>query len=270
MKKCPIDAGVLLVFGETNDFTILKCQNCGFGLTADFPKQIGDYHRDETYIQEETLFRNIFNKRVKHILKYIKKGRVLEIGCSTGLLLSLLKDKGWDVMGVEPSQKAAAMAMKRGIEVQVKKFEEIKFKKRFNLVILNHTFEHLEDPFKSLEKIYSILEKDGLLLIDVPNFGSFSANTMKTKWSLLLPLEHPWHFTSQSLQLLLKQKKYEVETIYSASGVWDYADPFAGLVKSLLSLKKRFFNELIWTVPTWFITKINKGSGLTVLARKTT
>jgi len=50
-----------------------------------------NYHRDKDYLANESLFRNIFLNRVNLISKFINKGKVLELGCSTGVMLKLFK-----------------------------------------------------------------------------------------------------------------------------------------------------------------------------------
>src|SRR3990167_2933751 len=119
-----------------------------------------NYHRDKDYIKYEGLFENMFQKRVNLISKFIKRGRMLEIGSATGVMLRLFKKNGWDVSGVE-SSGSADKAKKKGLRVLKTKFEDAKFPKDyFNLVVLNHVLEHLEKPAEVLFKIRSLLKVD--------------------------------------------------------------------------------------------------------------
>lgn len=257
-----------LLCSANEKFLIYKCPNCGLGKTNNLSSQKGDYHRDETYIIEEKLFKNIFQKRVEIIKKFIQKGKVLEIGCSTGLMLSIFKNMGWEVEGVEISKQAASAAQKRGINIYTQPFKEISFDKKFDLIILNHTLEHLSDPPKIIRKVSTLLTKDGILYIDLPNFGGLTSSLMKCLWPHLLPNEHNYHFTYQSLTLLLK--KFNLNPIFDerASGIWDYANPFEGILLSLLSFKKRFFIEFFTAIPSLIISKMKIGSDLMVIAKK--
>ena len=267
-KKCLICQNNCNVFTQLRDLIIYKCPSCGFGFTENVKLQKGEYHRDETYIEEEDLFENIFQKRVNLISQLQKPGKVLEVGCSTGLLLSLLKKKGWEVEGVELSKKAAEVARSRGIDAVVGTFEEFKTKNKYNLIIFNHVLEHLENPQDILEKAKFLLFSRGLILISLPNFDSFSASIQKGAWPLLLPEEHLWHFTPKSMRILLT--KLGLKTIYEEeiSGIWDYGNPLLGLWRSLKGLKKRFIVEVLSAVPTFLLTKLNKGSGMIVFAKK--
>lgn len=267
-KNCLICSYPTYEFTKTKNHIIYKCSFCGFGYTGQLNAQTGGYHRDDTYIQEENLFKNIFSRRVKEISKFIKSGKVLEIGCSTGLMLSLFKEKGFNVKGVEISKKAAEIGTGRGIEIITVPFEKVRLNEKFDLIILNHTLEHLEEPLKVLEKAKSLLTPKGYLMIDLPNFDSPMAKFWKKRWAHLLPDEHLWHFTPKSFQILFKKLDFKMLKIKRASGIWDFGNPYKEIFDSLKGLKKRFVNNAFTAVPSLVMTKLNKGSDLLVIARK--
>lgn len=261
---CPICNFKVNLFCKAEESEIFKCVNCGFGFTKNLKNKIGDYHRDNIYIEEKNLFENIFQKRVKIISRYKKNGKALEIGCSTGLFLSLLKTKGWQVKGVEVSQKAAKLAIKKGINVEIAPFEKINFKDKFDLVILNHTLEHLDNPYQVVKKIKQILNKNGLIFIDLPNFDSFSVKIFREKWPMLLPDEHLWHFTNKSMDIFLNNLGFNIIYSENASGIWDFGNPIGEIFSALFNFKKRFINEALTALPSLLITKLGMGTGLTI------
>lgn len=228
------------------------------------------YHRDEIYIANESLFSNIFRYTLNKVLKYKSSGSVLEIGSSTGLLLKLFLEKGWDVVGIEPSIKSAEYAVQRGIQTYNEIFEKVDIKKRFDVIILNHVLEHLEEPRIVLKKIRGLLREDGILVLNVPNAGSLTSKLYKDNWKYRLPEEHRWQFTLESLQKLLNEQNYTILEWEARSGIWEFADPYQELYDSFIKLKKRFIQNLITAIPAWFITKIKMGTGLSVIARKMT
>lgn len=268
IKTCLVCHQPLKLFCQKGDSKIYRCVSCGLGVTDQLKPQMGEYHRDDTYIKEETLFKNIFQKRVNIISRFKRGGRVLEVGCSTGLMLSLLKKRGFSVLGVEISPVAAQAAKERGIKVIVQPFEQVKFSNKFDVVIFNHTLEHLPDPLAVIKKAANILKKDGCLFIDLPNFGSLSARIYRCSWPLLLPDEHYYHFTLESLSKLLKVAGLGIIFNERASGIWDFAHPYLELWQALTHFKKRFFINALTAVPTFFVTKLGWGSGLTVVAFK--
>lgn len=267
-KNCSICGYPAKKFTEKSGHIIYKCINCGFGFTDSLNAQKGEYHRDETYITEEKLFENIFIRRVNEITKFLKTGKVLDIGCSTGVMLSIFKKKGFDVKGVEISKKAAEICRNKGIDVLIGPFEKIKFSEKFDLVVLNHTLEHLENPIEVLEKVKKILKPKGYLMIDLPNFDSPLAKLLRSKWPHLLPDEHLWHFTPKAFEVVLKKMDFRILAVKKASGIWDFGNPYLELNQSLFGFKKRFFPNVATLIPSWFFTKLNKGSDLLVIARK--
>ncbi len=258
------------LFGKKGRFEIDKCTNCGLGSTKNLKPQTGEYHRDEVYIHEQDLFENIFKRRIRAIEKYRSSpGKVLEIGSSTGLMLSVFKDRGWEVLGIEMSKLSAKFAQDKGIDTIVGTFEKSRIESgSIDVAILNHTMEHLEDPVQVISKIYRILKPGGLLLIDVPNFGSLSARYQQMNWSLLLPNEHLWHFTKESFENIFKQTGFDLIFCARPSGLWDFDDVFKELIRSFKSFEKRFFIELTTLIPSLIITKLGLGTDLTVIGRK--
>jgi SAM-dependent methyltransferase len=250
-------------------YEIVRCVDCGLTKTLGNPQvDYGSYHRDEEYQKYSKLFKNIFLNRVNTITRFVKTpGRALEIGCSTGTLLSILKDKNWEVWGVEPS-KSALVAASKGIRVVRKEFEQARLpQKYFDLIILNHTLEHLENPLSILAKANKLLNKGGIIFVDVPNFGSLGERLLGKKWPYIMPEEHLWHFSPSTLIQLLRKSGFR--SIYSRtqSGIFDYANPLKGMMDKFLMGSKSFFFDLI-SVPFAFInTKIGMGSSLTVIGK---
>lgn len=269
VKICTACATALNFLGNNNKVQIFKCPSCGLGATVNGKiKKYSAYHRDEIYLKEEGQFKNIFQKRVNLISKFKKTGKALEVGSSTGLFLSLLKNKGWDVEGVEVSKTAIEAARKMGISTITSTFEKAKLDPGYDLVIFNHVLEHLEDPTASLKKVNHVLKKGGLVLIDLPNFGSFWAKLQGPKWRYILPNEHLWHFTPKSLEVLLEKNGFSIISSETHSGIWGYGSPLKEIWDALTGRKKRFFSDLLSAFPALLLSKLNLGSGLTVVARR--
>lgn len=273
MKECLACNKKLRFLGENSGLDIFRCPSCGFGITSGiFSKtQYSAYHRDKVYVKEKEQFKNIFDKRVGIILKSKKGGKALEVGSSTGVFLSLLKERGWEVQGVEPSATSAQAASKMGIPTINTTFESAEIPKNsFDVIIFSHVLEHMEDPHTVLNKANQILKNGGIILIDVPNFASLTARLAGAGWKYILPKEHRWHFTPQSLSLLLNEAGFRVVYWETHSGIWDYGNPLKEIWQALTGRKKRFFTDVLTAIPASIITKLRLGTGLTLIAKKVT
>lgn len=221
-----------------------------------------NYHRDEDYKKYESLFENMFLKRVNLISKFVNKGRMLEIGSATGVMLKLFAKQGWDALGIEPSGSSQE-AKKKGLRVLNVKFEDSKLPKDyFNLVVLNHALEHMDNPKDVLRKINTLLKEGGIVFIDVPNFGSFSSKLLGNKWPYLLPEEHKHQFTKETLTILLEDNGFNVKYWESRSGIFEYANPLKELGR------KRFLIDIFTSPYALIATLLGMGDSMSFVAKK--
>ncbi len=114
-----------------------------------------DYHpysmavEDDPLLVSRLLRRYDQHKRYRAVERHIRvPGKILDIGCSTGLFLHSMQQHGWTTYGVEPSAYAANYAVQRfGLDVRQMVLEEAKFEANFfDVVSLWDVFEHLYDP----------------------------------------------------------------------------------------------------------------------------
>lgn len=270
-QKCISCGQRLNYLGETKDAKIYQCPECGMGVTlGEVPDdQYNAYHRDSVYVSAKDQFKNIFSKRVEIISKFKNGGKALEIGSSTGLFLSLLQEKGWEVLGIEPSSPAVKIARQREIPILNTTFEQANLvRNSFDVVIFNHVLEHMEDPVAIIRKAKNLLRKKGIIFIDVPNFASLSARLGGAGWQYILPKEHRWHFTPASLFHILEKASLQPLYWEAHSGIWGYGSPRQEVWESLRSLKKRFIADVVTAIPTYVLTKLKAGTGLTIVAQK--
>ena len=229
------------VFKNYKGIIIGKCTNCG--LLKTFPnknlKHIPQPSRDLFYEKNRRFFEGLFRPVVDKITSYKKTGKVLDIGCSSGILLQLLKNKGFDVYGIEPDKKAYLTASKKFKAKIFFGFLEgfaKKTKNKFDIIIYNHVLEHIDDVLNEIKLSKSILNKNGILTIGVPNTGNIIFSLRKKYWESLMPNEHIWHFSTEYLVNLLKDQGFKILNVsFSDDKRLDY--PFyKRLYFSVLSL----------------------------------
>jgi 2-polyprenyl-6-hydroxyphenyl methylase/3-demethylubiquinone-9 3-methyltransferase len=116
---------------------------------------------------------NILRKRLP-----LQNSKVLDIGCGGGLFLSLLKQQGADIIGIELSDSRAQYAKtKHGLEIHKRPIEDDFWQKgyanHFDAVTLWDVIEHVNYPMQTLQSAVNVLKRGGLLLIDTPCRDSF-------------------------------------------------------------------------------------------------
>ena len=155
---------------------------------------------------------------------------VFEIGAATGTDLLEFRAAGWQVTGCEPSEKACAVAQKRGITLQNCSAElAVMAPHQFGCVLINNVFEHLHDPVRVLEKVRCSLINDGVLVIIVPNHASWAARVFGAAWPGYDPPRHLWGFTAESIRDLLRRTGFELEYIaHKAPQRWCWEACVAG------------------------------------------
>ena len=238
------------------------------------------YHRDKVYLENESHFKNIFKKRFDIISCHFERPtrhpersrripfRILDIGASTGVLLDIFKENNWETWGVEPSE-SSKIAVKKGHKIIKNYFEAAKLPDNyFDLVIMNHTLEHLDNPNLVLKKIHKIIKQDGILLVDVPNAGGIGSKILGDKWPYRLPEEHKHQFTYESLSKFFENSGFKAIHFESRSGIFEFANPIKEIWESLITRKKRFFTNLINIPYDIFVTFFDAGDSMTIVGKK--
>jgi SAM-dependent methyltransferase len=134
-------------------------------------------------------------------------GRALDIGCGIGGALVCLRDRGWDVVGVEPDPALSEMARDRfDLPVITSLFDSTTFAgEQFDLTYSCHVWEHLDDPVATSRAAHQVLRPEtGHLVIVVPTFRR--ARTLA--WSCF-SAAHTYMFTHVSLGNILRQAGFE-------------------------------------------------------------
>jgi SAM-dependent methyltransferase len=116
------------------------------------------------------------NPRAERIFPHLpqKVGDMLDVGCSDGSLMSLAKEAGWRVWGVEPDDSTRRKAQKIGYVY--KNLEEVD--RTFDLVASVHVLEHVSEPIAFLRRKAELVNSDGSILVVVPYYNHRSPHLL--------------------------------------------------------------------------------------------
>lgn len=150
-------------------------------------------------------------KRLRLILETLRKNVasnavVLDVGCGNGIISRGIGKEGFNVYGIDVSDKAIEKARSLTALPNVK-FDVISAQqlvadgKRYDAVVCSEVLEHLDHPEKLLEVLYQSLSDNGVLIVTVPN-GMGPREVLVTKPVIALQKKNNWMW-----RLLLKTKK---------------------------------------------------------------
>lgn len=203
-------------------FKVLRCNDCGFGRTwpAPPPSEIGKWYPQSYYGDGNVRFNPLFEKLVRLFRKRrarvfhnrVARGPVLDVGCGRGLMLSYLRELGYEPHGVEFSEQSAYHAREvLKLPMTTEDFSSSPHEHdRYNAIIFWHSFEHFFNPIGALQRAHEALKPGGLLAIAVPNYDSWQARLFGRYWFHLDVPRHYTHFGLRSLEQLLHRHRFRV------------------------------------------------------------
>ncbi len=135
------------------------------------------------------------------------RGRLLDVGCGAGLLLSIMRELGWEVSGSEIDPEAAAVARERvGCEVHQGAVEALSLPgEHYQAVTLSHVIEHVLDPVATLRECARLLTRRGCVAIVTPNAASRGRLAFGRDWRGWEPPRHIHVYESASLVRTVEQ-----------------------------------------------------------------
>lgn len=211
-----------------NTFNVDACNDCGFWFTNPIPlvDKIGEYYESDDYVSHTKSKKGIINLAYHWVKKYsIQKkyslikpflktnNTLLDYGCGAGDFLAYCYNKGASVAGFEPSETSRENILKEH-NISINHTSDIYNEKRsFDVISMWHVLEHVYDLNSDFKQLSSLLNKDGRLIIAVPNRESYDAKKYKEKWAAFDLPRHLYHFSKNDMALFLKKHGFEIEKI---------------------------------------------------------
>ena len=168
-------------------YDVVACRQCGFCFADHIPAQeafdeyyekMSKYESSDSGRQTSSYDLGRFGNCVSFLNSFHGQptARVLEVGCSTGGLLAMLKSGGYtNVLGVDPSPSCASVAERQyGIRVIPAKLSDIPLPDgSFDLILLMGVLEHVRDLDQAIIRLKKLLAPQGQIYFSVPDASRY-------------------------------------------------------------------------------------------------
>lgn len=257
---------------STAKFMIYECSDCNVAYTnininENYYQQ---YYLKDYYIEEtknpflKTISNLIFRLSIARQLKLIKKfkpkgNKILEIGCAKGDVLNALPDI-YEKYGVEINQDATRYIKEHYSDIKIynRKIDDPKFKctVKFDVIIMWHVLEHIDDPYSFFKSIIKLLSDDGVIIFEIPNRDSLGFNFTKSCWFHIDAPRHLFFYNYRCLDKVLKKYGLKINRYLG-----DPIDYFQDLSMSLFKKfgSDNFFSKLfsfIFMIPSAILLRL--------------
>jgi SAM-dependent methyltransferase len=173
---------------------------------------------------------------------------ILDIGSGRGFMLYYLKRLyGYRrAVGTQISRNAFEFSRdKLGLEMYDKDMTDLDFpESSFDIVTMWHVLEHVKEAEKYIEKISDIITEKGKLVIEVPNFDSWTRKFTGRYWLGLDIDYHLYFFTPNTLSALLLRHGFKIKTIHTFSMEYSAFISAQSIVSLLTRSDQIFFRYL--------------------------
>jgi SAM-dependent methyltransferase len=239
-----------MMYGWGDIFEYVECGDCGCVQIVEVPQDIGRYYVDGYYSYKPPKEKRypqavlgLRELRTRHLLgerqpigallallsrrhsehfDWFRRGKVrldsaiVDIGCGAGKLLRQLQRDGFkNLLGVDPFI-ADDIDYGGGLRILKRRIQELD--RRFDFIMLHHSFEHMPDPRETLQHLRRAIADDGTLLLRIPVADSYARRKYGICWMAWDAPRHLFLHTVRSVHVLARQTGFRVlETTYDSA-----------------------------------------------------
>tara|TARA_B100000900_G_C20516502_1_gene690303 strand:- start:91 stop:1017 length:927 start_codon:yes stop_codon:yes gene_type:complete len=231
-------------------FSYYQCENCKGVFLNPLPNenQIIDFYKDphlnptiiadpiktrEKYLSKSRLNHDL-TTYVNTLLRYKKKGEVLDFGCGVGWLVYHLNQRGFDTFGLDFNKNVVEIGKKAfDVELNIGDFDTLKsFKNQsFEAIYALSCIEHLTNPDSFLKECYRILKPGGIIISVVPTTDSLQFKYLKDNFYWLMAPYHINIFSKSGFKSLMNRNDFIHLETKSVKKTWYWTKPIIDKMK---------------------------------------
>lgn len=256
IHQCPIcNSKKASKFFGWYGYSYVQCSKCSLlyanrRLTHEesisFYSDDDDYNADYIYTSKKYLKERekIIQPKIDFIKKYVKGKNWLDIGSADGAAIQVLNKLGYKALGIEISKKSRDFSKKyRKIELYPKPLEEFEVEntKKWNAVSIIGVMDVIPNPFEILKISNRLLDKNGIIALNVPNYDSVST-------AVQMMLKEPDRHLGNDIMRAynLKSLKFGLRKAgFEPIAAWYFGMDSIELLRYIRQLNKKFINSKI-------------------------
>lgn len=185
----------------------------------------------------------LFIPKIKFIKKFVKGEKWLDVGSADGASTAVIMKEGYNCTGIEISEHSRRFAKKfRGLDLYPNSLDKFvkENKIKWDAISLFNVIEHITDPMNVLKISNELLKKNGIIVIEVPNYNSVSTYVQILAGVAdrhLVPYSHIMMFTINSAKYALRKAGFK------PLAMWMWGMDIIELLKWINKKEKKFLNS---------------------------
>jgi SAM-dependent methyltransferase len=199
---------------------------------------------------------------LRHIPVSQRRGRLLDIGAGSGILVEQAKKIGFEAEGVEPSIELQTRAVELALNVHLGVLPHPDICGPFDVITIVDVIEHVPDPVGLLRQARELLSPNGILLVVTPDRRSFVARLMGWKW-WHYRVAHIGYFDRQTLAAAISIAGLKVSALKRPG--WRF--PASYLVERVMSYAPQALRFRPPVALDWFIIPLNLRDSMLAICR---
>jgi len=264
------------------EWRLVRCVACGLYYRYPPPAEVLRRHY-ETIYEDDSTSEYIDERRRAVFAPFLRdfrprgRHRLLDIGCGSGEFLTLARERGWSVEGVEVSPRGAAMARRRGLVVHTA-VDDLP-DDTYDMVTLWNVIDFFSRPREQMRQIERVLAPGGAALVRAPN-AIFQLAAWRLSRVLVWPAPlaalvrdayffQPLVWSPRTLRRLLQDAGFIGVRLWNSEPSW--GDPYHTASRSrerMVSLVKQGLRGLAQGVALASSRRLLIGSSISACAQK--